>query len=174
MKKIVSIVLVSSICTMLYADIPPRNKTSIRHGVSISNAESFKGISIITCTMNMGKGFRCGKLKNDIGLSKYKFSSGLYLFAIKDKTLKKLGGLKALSKAPLEEAFLHLFKGLKSPMGISSRHYIDNDKLTKKDKNTQKSYEITEIKDGYLYYKLKESKSSLGSQAAYILKSRKP
>jgi hypothetical protein len=138
---------------MLNADIPPQNSTSIYHSVSISNAEEFKGISVIHCSKDMGGNYMCSRLKNGFPFSSYKFSRGSYLFAIDNKTLKKYGGVKALNKPPLKKAFRYLLNNLRSPIGESRRYYIPNEQITDKDKDTNVSYKITDIKDGYLLLK---------------------
>ncbi len=156
MKKIIFLVL---LLTLINADLPPPNSTHKFRSVSISNAEDFKGISIIHCSFDMSDNYGCSRLKNNFPFSSYKFKRGSYLFAIKDKTLKKYGGVKALNKPPLKKAFKYLLKNLRSPIGESRGYYISNDNFPDEHKNTKVSYKITEIKNGYLILKKIESTS---------------
>ncbi len=150
MKKSIFLLL---LLTTINADLIPPDSTSVCHNISISNAEAFKGISIIHCSKDMSGNHLCSKLKNNVSFSSYKFSRGSYLFAIKDKTLKKYGGVKAITKPPLKKAFEYLLNGLRSPIGESRCENIPNNQLTDKDKSSNTSYKITDIKNGYLFLK---------------------
>jgi hypothetical protein len=158
MKKLLMVALLA---TGIEADLlPPYPTIRIINEVSIENASSFnKDIAIVQCSFQMSGDLICGVMKDNGGISKgYKFNSGPYIFAIKKKVLKKLGGVVALGKEPLLKGITNLLQGgLYSTMGESSSSYERKDATHTKDITTTKVYTIKKIEKGRLYFELKSS-----------------
>ena len=158
MKKLLMVALLA---TGIEADLlPPYPTVRISTEVSIGNASSFdKNLAIVLCSFQMSGDLICGVVKDNGAISKgYKFNSGPYVFAIKKKVLKKLGGVVALGKEPLLKGMTNLLQGgLYSTMGESSSFSERKDATHPKDITTKKVYTIKKIENGRLYFKLKSS-----------------
>ena len=151
MKKII---LIPLLLTLLNADLPMPNSKHINHGVTLTNAEEFKNMAVVYCTTSMGGVISCETLKNNTYLSKYKFAQTPYLFAMKKSSYKKYNKLGFFTKKSYQKALYALVKNLQSPIGVSWSGYVSNENVTSETKDTHKYFKITNIKNGYMHFKL--------------------